>query len=108
VVVARSYTYELTVRRMVALDGDFTCRNCGFASPYRVFGQGEAKRHKTQGATMWENAKPITEIPSGLKAEAHKEAEARAWDRARALTQQVVCPRCTRGQVPPFLQFAVR
>jgi hypothetical protein len=108
--MAKSYHCEITAKRVVALDGHFQCQNpaCGYASPMRVWGEGDAKRTHSSYATMWQNAQQITEIPASVKIEAKKEAEAKAWASAQQRYGVVRCPRCVPGSVVQWAQFAAR
>lgn len=74
----------------------------------RVWGEAQASRTIHSRIGMWENARPITEIPAPIKAEAKREAEMKAWDSARQRTAIVKCPRCLPNSVAPWAQFAVR
>jgi hypothetical protein len=104
--VPKSYHLDITEKRVVALDAHFQCQNpaCRFASPMRIWGEGEAKRTHSSYPGWTEGAKPITEIPAAMKTEAKIEAEAQAWGIARQRYSIVRCPRCTPGSLP-WVQF---
>jgi hypothetical protein len=107
--MAKTYSCEITEKRIVALDGSFQCQNpaCRFASPMRIWGEGEGKRTHHSNPTMWENARPITELPASVKIEAKKEAEANAWACARQRYGVVRCPRCVPAARVAWARFAV-
>jgi hypothetical protein len=71
----------------------------------RVWGEGMAKRTVRSTPSMFENARPITEIPAQVKAEAKKAAEASAWAIAQQRYATVKCPRCVRGAAVAWVQF---